>query len=80
MTKLHQYLPEEPQWKYYVRYHNYKAVIPADGSATKLFDLAYRNDVNEQKNIAKNYPEVVNKIENWLTENPPGSKYLTMAD
>jgi arylsulfatase A-like enzyme len=80
VTKLHQYLPEEPQWKYYVRYHNYKAVVPTDGSAMKLYDLAYRNDVNEQKNIAKNYPEVVTRIEHWLTENPPGSKYLTMAD
>lgn len=79
-TKLHQYLPDEPQWKYYIRYHNYKAVIPTDGSAMKLYDLAYRNDVNEQKNIAKDYPEVVSEIENWLTDNPPGSKYLTMVD
>ncbi len=79
-TKLHRYLPDEPQWKYYVRYHNYKAVIPTDGSAMKLYDLAYRNDVNEQKNIAKDYPEVVNKVENWLAENSPTSKYLSMTD
>ena len=79
-AKLHRYLPEEPQWKYYVRYHNFKAVVASDGSPTLLFDLAYRNDVNEQKNVAKKYPEVMAKIENWLVENPPKSKYLTMAD
>jgi arylsulfatase A-like enzyme len=79
-AKLHQYLPQEPQWKYFVRYHNFKAVVPTDGSPTLLFDLAYRNDVNEQKNVASKYPEVMAKIENWLSENPPGSKFLTMAD
>ncbi len=79
-AKLHQYLPAELQWKYFVRYHNFKAVVPTDGSPTLLFDLAYRNDVNEQRNVAGKYPEVMAKIENWLTENPPGSKYLTMAD
>ena len=44
--RLHQYLPKEPQWEYFVRYHNYKAVVPADGSPMLLYDLAYRNQVN----------------------------------
>jgi arylsulfatase A-like enzyme len=79
-AKLHQYLPAEPQWKYYIRYHNFKAVIPADGSPTRLFDMAFRNDVNEQNNVAKDYPEVVAKIEKWLADQQPESKYLTMAD
>jgi len=80
VTKLHQYLPEEPQWKTFVRYHNYKAVVPTDGSPMLLFDLAYRNDVNEQKNIAKKYPEVVSNIEKWLARNQAESKFLIMAD
>ena len=79
-AKLHLFLPAEPQWKHYVRYHNFKAVIPANGSPAKLFDLAYHDDVNEQKNVASDYPEVVSKIESWLAENPPRSKFLTMAD
>jgi len=78
--RLHQYLPGEPQWKYFVRYHNFKAVVPADGSAMLLFDLAYRGHVNEQDNVAKDYPEIVAMIESWLVENPPVSKYLSMAD
>ena len=77
---LHQYLPREPQWKYFVRYHNYKAVVPADGSPMLLFDLAYRNHVNEEKNIAADYPDIVNKIESWLEHNPPVSKHLSMAE
>jgi arylsulfatase A-like enzyme len=80
MKHLSQYLPEEPKWKYFIRYHNFKAAVPADGSALKLFDLAYRNHVNEEKSLAEDYPEVVARIERWLAEKPPGSKFLTMAD
>ncbi len=79
-TKLHQYLPAEPQWEYFVRYHNFKAVVPTDGSPTLLYNLVYHDDVNEQKNIAKDYPEVVAKIEYWLAENPPATKFLSMAN
>ena len=77
--RLRQYLPKEPQWKYFVRYHNFKAVVPADGSPMLLFNLAYRNHVNEEDNVAKDYPEVVAKIEKWLDEKKPVSKYLSMA-
>ena len=80
IDKLHSYLPAEPQWKYFVRYHNYKAVFPADGSPTRLYDLAFRNDVNEQQNIAKDYPEVIGEIEQWLAGVQPDSKFLVMAD
>jgi arylsulfatase A-like enzyme len=77
---LRSYLPQEPQWKHFVRFHNFKAVVPSNGSKIKLYDLAYRNDVNEQNDIAKDYPEVVNEIQNWLDENPPESKFLIMAE
>jgi arylsulfatase A-like enzyme len=78
--KLRSYLPEEPQWKHFVRYHNFKAVIPSDGSPMKLFDNAYRNDVNEQNDIAEDYPEVIEKISSWLEQNPPEGKFLVMAE
>lgn len=79
-TELHQYLPKEPQWKYFVRYHNFKAVVPSDGSATRLYSLAYQNQVNEQTDVAKDYPNVVRKIEAWLSKEKPVSKYLSLAD
>ena len=78
--RLRQYLPKEPQWKYFVRYHNFKAIVPADGSPTLLFDLAYRDHVNEQENVADDHPEVVTKIEDWLAIERPDSKYLSMAN
>lgn len=80
VRRLRPYIPEEPQWKHFVRYHNFKGVVPADGSAMLLFDLAYRNDVNEQNNVAEDYPHIVAKIEAWLAEIQPETKYLSMAD
>jgi len=76
---LQSHLPEEPQWEYFVRYHNFKAVVPADGSPMMLYDMVYRNQVNEQDDVAKDYPRVVAKIEQWLDKNKPNGKYLTMA-
>jgi hypothetical protein len=80
IKKLRQFMPAEPNWKHFVRYHNFKGAVPADGSKMKLFDLAYRNDVNEQANVAKDYPHVVEKIEGWLAKEKPDSKFLTMTD
>ena len=62
-----------------MRYHNFKAVIPADGSPMMLYDMVYRNQVNEQTDVAEDYPDVVAKIEAWLDETRPTGKYLTMV-
>jgi len=80
IEELRQHLPEEPQWKHFVRYRNFKAVIAADGSGMLLYDMAYRNDVNEQNDIAADYPEEVAEIQQWLDENKPTGKFLTMAN
>ena len=80
IERLRAYVPAEPQWKHFVRYHNFKGAIPSDGSAMKLFDLAYRNDVNEQKDVAKDYPHIVAKIQGWLGQQRPESKFLVMAE
>jgi arylsulfatase A-like enzyme len=78
--ELHQYLPEEPQWKHFLRYNNFKAVVPSDGSSFQLYNLAYQNQVNEQTDVAADYPIVVRKIEDWLSKEKPVSKYLSLAD
>ena len=78
--QLHQYLPIEPQWKYFVRYHNFKAVVPADGSAMLLYNMSYQTQHNEQKSVARDYPDIVSKIENWLVVTQPESKHLSMAN
>lgn len=73
-------MPEEPRWKYFVRYHNFKGAVPTDGSKMRLFDLAYRNDVNEQNDVADDYPHIVAKIAGWLAETKPASKFVVMAE
>jgi len=80
IAELSQYVPEEPQFKYFVRYHNFKAVVKSDGSETLLFNQSYREGVNEQIDVAKDYPHIVKKIETWLTETKPAGKYLSMTD
>jgi arylsulfatase A-like enzyme len=80
IEQLRQYVPAEPQWKHFVRYHNFKGAVPADGSKMKLFDMAHRDDVNEQNDIAKDYPHIVAKIEAWLGETRPELKFLSMTD
>ncbi len=78
--QLHQYLPKEPQWEYFVRYHNFKAVVPADGSPMLLFNLAFQNQHNEETSVTEDYPHIVTKIEDWLAKEQPDSKYLSMAN
>ena len=78
--RLREYLPAEPRWKHFVRYHNFKAAIPADGSRTLLYDLAHRDDVNEQNDVAKDYPHIVAKVEQWLAATKPATKFLVMAE
>lgn len=79
-ARLQEYLPPEPQWKYFVRYHNFKAVIPADGKPALLFNLAYQDQVNEQTDVAADFPHIIEKINNWLAKEQPQSKYLCLAN
>ncbi len=73
-------MPDEPQWKYFVRYRNFKAVVPADGSRMALYNMAYRDWVNEQNDVAQDYPEEVARIEKWLIKTEPTSKFLSMEN
>jgi len=45
-----------------------------------LYNMAYRNQVNEQDDVADDYPEIVTKIEDWLAIERPDTKYLSMAN
>ena len=49
-------LPPEPTYRHFIRYNNFKAMIPSDGSDMILFDLAYQNHINQQTNIADRLP------------------------
>lgn len=79
VERLHAHLPSEPQWKHFIRYHNFKAVVPADSSPMLLFNMAYQNQANEQTNVADEYPRVVEHIQSWLDRHRPTGKYLNMT-
>jgi arylsulfatase A-like enzyme len=73
VARLRTHLPLEPQWKHFVRYKQFKAVIPADGSAMLLFNHAVENHLEERYDESEKHPEVVAHLANWLAEHP-GSK------
>lgn len=79
-AQLHSWLPKEPNWKHMIRYHNFKALVPADGSRISLYNHAYQNQVEGNNNVAADYPKVVNHIENWIQRTQPTAQYLSIAD
>jgi arylsulfatase A-like enzyme len=78
VERLGALLPEEPQWKHFVRYRQFKAVVPADGSPLLLFNQIVENHLEERDSEAANHPEVAARIGKWLKENPTGRRRLVM--
>lgn len=76
--RLQGLVPEEPQWKHFIRYGRFKAVVPSNGDPLWLFNHAKENHLEERFSEAKDYPEVVASIEHWLAENRPTEKRLIM--
>ena len=73
-------VPPEPQYKHFIRYGRFKAVIPADGSEMLLYNHATENHIEERNSEAKQYPKVVANIEKWLEEHPHGAKRIVMGE
>ncbi len=69
-------LPDEENYRHFVRYKNFKALVPEDGSDLILFNLAFQNHINQKTNVATQYPRIVTKIEQWLTNHQPTKKCL----
>ena len=74
IESLRALVPPEPQWKHFVRYQRFKAVIPADGSPMLLFNHAVENHLEERYDESEKHPEVVAHIANWLAKNPHAGK------
>lgn len=78
VSKLAKHVPEDPNWKHFVYYGEFKAVIPSDGSDLLLYGPGSQI-VYESKDVSKDYPEVVNAIEAYLRENQGVGKYVRMG-
>jgi len=71
-------LPQEPQWKHFIRYGSFKAVIPADGSSMLLYNHAVENHLEERNDESKKHPEIVAQITAWLKKNPTDQKRIVI--
>lgn len=66
-------LPKDPNYKHFVRYGDYKAVVPSDGSPMMLFGPEVEM-LAESKDVSKNHPDVVLRIQNHLEAHPNSPK------
>ena len=76
VEQLKKHIPEEPHWNYFIRYGDYKILIPTNGSI-KLFDqmLEGKND----KDMAGALPGLVKKIESYIERYSPKEKKFIIA-
>ena len=76
VEQLKKHIPEEPHWNYFIRYGDYKILIPKNGSI-KIFDqmLEGKND----KNLAGALPGLVKKIESYIERYSPQEKKFIIA-
>lgn len=71
VEQLKKYIPDEPLWNYFIRFGDYKILIPKNGSI-QIFDqmLEGKND----KDIAGTLPDLVLKIESYIERHTPQEK------
>ena len=70
-------MPVDNNWKHYVYYGEFKAVVPANGSDLMLYGPGSQI-VYESKDVSKDYPEVVSAIKAYLKDNKVTDKYVRM--
>ena len=75
INQLKKHIPEEPNWNYFIRYGDYKILVPKKGSI-QVFNqiLEGKND----KDIANEIPELVKKISNYIYDNQPKKKKFSI--
>ena len=75
IDKLKKYIPEEKHWKYFIRYRDYKILVPEIGKI-QVFDqmLEGRND----DDIAKEVPDLVKKVKTYINKYQPQKKKFSI--
>jgi len=73
-------VPEERIWKQFIRYGNFKAVVPADGSPMLLFNHAVENNLEERFDESEDYPDVVSHIQDWMTGHSPSQRHVVIPE
>lgn len=75
--KLAREIPEDESFSHFVRYGDFKAVVPSDGSPLWLYGPKVEMFA-ESKDVAKQHPEVVKRIEAYMKKNPKAPKHLNL--
>lgn len=73
-------IPEEKLWKQFIRYGDFKAVIPTDGSPMLLFNHAVENNLEERFDESKDYPEVVAHIQDWIKRHNQTQRHAVIPE
>lgn len=79
VKRLSQHVPQDDGYKHFVRYGEFKAVIPEDGSGMLLYGPG-PEIIYEDQEVSKKYPEVVRAIEDYLKRTPRAGKYLAVDE
>lgn len=76
--KLSEQIPDDLNFDHFVRYGDYKAVVPSDGSPLMLYGPKVEM-FGEVKDISKDYPAIVTHIERYLSRHPNAPKHLNLS-
>ena len=76
INRLKAFIPDEPNWDYFIRYKDYKFLVSKNGNV-EVFNqmLEGRND----KDISEEVPELVEKIITYINLKKPQQKKFTIA-
>jgi arylsulfatase A-like enzyme len=79
VARLSKQIPTEDGYKHFVRYGEFKAVIPEDGSRMLLYGPGSAV-IYEDKDVSKDHPDIVQAINSYLKSNPKAGKYLAISN
>lgn len=72
-------VPDDPNFQYFVRFGNFKAVVPSDSSSRMLLESKVEMFA-EAKDVSKQYPAITAKIEAFLKDHNGPEKHLNMDE
>ncbi|MEK9517313.1 MAG: sulfatase [Flavobacteriaceae bacterium] len=77
INQLKKHIPEESRWNYFIRYRDFKILVPQKGRV-QVFDqmLEGKNDVD----ISEKVPDLIKKIMTYIEVNKPQQKKFTIAE
>ena len=79
LKRLRKGIPNDPNYDHFVRYGDFKAVVPADGSPLMLYGPKIEMFA-EAKDVAKDHPEIGRHIADYLSRNPQAPKHLNLGE